>query len=692
MRRHFLLSFILLAATAALAAAQEPVVEPQGIPILEMPAGGIIGEWHPLTLEEVPSPFGPDNIPAGGDSCATATTITVPANAETGSQMTTLQMSSNEDDPSLAGCMWGFPARLQGYRSVWYRFTAPATGWLRVSTEGSDYDTVVAVFGGTECGALSLASCNDDHIGFTSLATAWVDQGQSYFIVVVSWHLAANGYFLRLTAGIESVSQRTTVGTMPAHGIRTRHIAVTYGDYIYVIGGLRYDGDGLPQRTQRTDRYNTLTGEWERMDNMPYTCGSDGPGVPDEGGYANTTGVVLGDRIYVPAGYVGDATIYQGNHCVFDLTVNRWFPHPYHDPNFFPANAPWPAGQPFAYSAAVAYPPQNGYFLTGGLTGRAVPLSPGQQHGQPRHELFFYSAPGNSWETLAPMPTGRYAHAAALQQIGGRDYICVVGGIGAAGDGAPLVLSNGECYDIAAGAWNLTVGPLNVPRYNHGSAVRDDGRWFIFGGTEAGTLGAAGESVALTEMYDPASNSWIALDSRYDVTEPARSWPRGGFIGPYLWITGGHMNTATGERVVNLVENLFLPFNQFFPAIVAGGQAANQRPGHNLETAAPIEFQQPQFHGFIDPKDYIHFYYFDIAEPTPVATSLRQIPGGSNYDLHIYNENKGRLVTGGNLGNLDEIVGVEIIPGRYYVIVERVFPPRGAEPNPAAYRVETWRP
>jgi hypothetical protein len=381
---------------------------------------------------------------------------------------------------------------------------------------------------------------------------------------------------------------------------------------------------------------------------------------------------------------VGDATLYQGNHCIYDIATNLWLPHPYHTP-FDPAAAPWPGGLAFAYSAAAAYPPQSGYFLTGGLTGRAVPLLPGQEHGQPRSELFFYSAPTNSWSTRASMPVGRYAHAAALQQIGGRDYICVVGGIGDSG-GTPLVLSNGECYDIAANDWNVTTGPLHTPRYNHGSAVRDDGRWFIFGGTDA-----SGNDVATTEMYDPASNSWIPLDSRYNVSEPARSWPRGGFIGPYLWITGGHMNTPTGERVVNLVEKIFLPFNQFFPSIFSG-QAPNQRPGPNMATAAPLGFHQPQFHGFLDPKDYIHFYYFDIAEPTPVAASLRQIPAGSNYDLHIYNENKGRLVTGANPGNLDENLGVQIIPGRYYIIVERVFPPPGGIPNPAAYRVEIWTP
>ncbi|OWY61755.1 hypothetical protein B7486_62105, partial [cyanobacterium TDX16] len=49
--------------------------------------------------------------------------------------------------------------------SVWYRWTAPADGFLVVSTRGSDFDTVVGVYTGAAVNALSLVEQNDDTDG-----------------------------------------------------------------------------------------------------------------------------------------------------------------------------------------------------------------------------------------------------------------------------------------------------------------------------------------------------------------------------------------------------------------------------------------------------------------------------------------------------------------------------------------------
>ena len=49
-----------------------------------------------------------------------------------------------------------------GGRSVWYKWTAPATGTATFDTTGSDFDTTLAVFNGTAIGQLSLVAENDD--------------------------------------------------------------------------------------------------------------------------------------------------------------------------------------------------------------------------------------------------------------------------------------------------------------------------------------------------------------------------------------------------------------------------------------------------------------------------------------------------------------------------------------------------
>ncbi len=47
-------------------------------------------------------------------------------------------------------------------RSVWWRWTAPATGAVTLTTLGSDYDTVLAVYTGASVSALTLVASNDD--------------------------------------------------------------------------------------------------------------------------------------------------------------------------------------------------------------------------------------------------------------------------------------------------------------------------------------------------------------------------------------------------------------------------------------------------------------------------------------------------------------------------------------------------
>src|SRR4051794_883942 len=49
-----------------------------------------------------------------------------------------------------------------GGHSIWYRGTAVANGIIRLSTEGSDFDTVLAVYKGTSVGALTLVAGNDN--------------------------------------------------------------------------------------------------------------------------------------------------------------------------------------------------------------------------------------------------------------------------------------------------------------------------------------------------------------------------------------------------------------------------------------------------------------------------------------------------------------------------------------------------
>jgi subtilisin-like proprotein convertase family protein/outer membrane biosynthesis protein TonB len=74
-------------------------------------------------------------------------------------------------------------------RTVWYRLDAEADGTVTVTTEGSDYDTVLSVYAGPALGTLTQVVCNDDaqfvtsEVQFEAVSgdTYWIQAGQFEF-------------------------------------------------------------------------------------------------------------------------------------------------------------------------------------------------------------------------------------------------------------------------------------------------------------------------------------------------------------------------------------------------------------------------------------------------------------------------------------------------------------------------------
>jgi peptidyl-Asp metalloendopeptidase len=86
----------------------------------------------------------------------------------------------------------------QAYQSVWFRYTPASSGEVVLSTYTSGYDTVLAVWSGTE-GDLTNIACNDDFRGTTSLLTADLTGGSTYYIEVVKYsETAPTDYWLYL--------------------------------------------------------------------------------------------------------------------------------------------------------------------------------------------------------------------------------------------------------------------------------------------------------------------------------------------------------------------------------------------------------------------------------------------------------------------------------------------------------------
>lgn len=77
----------------------------------------------------------------------------------TGTNITTAGSNTNASkqngEPDHAGNSGG--------KSVWWAWTAPSNGDLAITTDGSDFDTLLGVYTGSSVSALSLVASNDDH-------------------------------------------------------------------------------------------------------------------------------------------------------------------------------------------------------------------------------------------------------------------------------------------------------------------------------------------------------------------------------------------------------------------------------------------------------------------------------------------------------------------------------------------------
>jgi alpha-tubulin suppressor-like RCC1 family protein/Tol biopolymer transport system component len=117
--------------------------------------------------------------------------VTAPSNDDFDSALTvgslpyadtegTLGASRAADDPVLS--CGGSPS--QHYNSVWYSITPTEDGSLVLSTAGSDYDTILAVWTGSR-GSLTEIDCDDDSAGLQSELTFYGETGTTYWIEVV---------------------------------------------------------------------------------------------------------------------------------------------------------------------------------------------------------------------------------------------------------------------------------------------------------------------------------------------------------------------------------------------------------------------------------------------------------------------------------------------------------------------------
>lgn len=119
------------------------------------------------------------------------------------------------DDPS-------FPcgSQNQGMGSVWYRYTPTSTKLLTLSTSGSEYDTMLAVWTGSR-GSLINVACNDDNDegDLQSFLSIVISAGQTYYIEVAGYYLGNLSFHADVEEVFTSCASQTEIPELECDGL-----------------------------------------------------------------------------------------------------------------------------------------------------------------------------------------------------------------------------------------------------------------------------------------------------------------------------------------------------------------------------------------------------------------------------------------------------------------------------------------
>ncbi|MDH4240214.1 MAG: NHL repeat-containing protein, partial [Phycisphaerae bacterium] len=140
-------------------------------------SGGLDAPWG-LVLKAAGPPLPPDN-----DECNQAEVISEAPFILSGLDVSAA--TTSVDDPCLSCGDSEFP---QQSHSVWFTYTPPTNEWIGVSTNGSSYDTVLAIFTGDCNSNFTEVACDDNGgDGSQSFINLPVDGGVPLLIEVTSY-------------------------------------------------------------------------------------------------------------------------------------------------------------------------------------------------------------------------------------------------------------------------------------------------------------------------------------------------------------------------------------------------------------------------------------------------------------------------------------------------------------------------
>lgn len=157
-----------------------------------------------VALEAPAHAAAPSNDTFAGATVLTGTSATV-----TGSNV---EATAEAGEPTETS--WGDPVSA----TVWFRWTAPVTGYYAISTGGSDFDTTLNVYTGGSLSTLDTVALNDDGLGDATSDTGFAAAaGTTYDIQVGGTGTATTGN-VQLAVTSAAVAGTMTFGSANATG------------------------------------------------------------------------------------------------------------------------------------------------------------------------------------------------------------------------------------------------------------------------------------------------------------------------------------------------------------------------------------------------------------------------------------------------------------------------------------------
>ncbi|MFC4452529.1 Kelch repeat-containing protein [Deinococcus sonorensis] len=274
---------------------------------------------------------------------------------------------------------------------------------------------------------------------------------------------------------------------------------------LYVFGGFYTLLNNKPLVTVRTSVYNSASGRWNQLADMPEAV-------------THAATVAVGSKVYLAGGFIGDHPGPETDHVwIYDTATNRWSAGP---------SLPAPRG-----AGALALVGRKLHFF-GGTRRDATELHDyTQDFGT--HWVLDLDGSGD-WTEAAPLPTPRN-HLSGIALDG---LIYAIGGQHL-GDEVAGDLPDVQVYDPATDRWSARKNlPLPLG-HTMASTVVWNGHIVVAGGVTLAENPAPddveGKESNTVLDYDPKTDKWTRLT---DLPAPRQS-PVAGVLGTKLVVTGG---------------------------------------------------------------------------------------------------------------------------------------------------------